>query len=126
MSKKILIVEDETSIMKGIADRFVRSGFTVLRAGDGNEGLTQAFAEHPDMILLDERMPNLNGLEMLERLRADEWGKKARGIMWSNSHDTTTIGRALEFGVMDYLVKSDWEFKSVVGRVKECIENTPA
>lgn len=118
LNKKVLIVEDETSILNGIADKFAFMGFNVLKARDGEEGLLQALKEHPDLILLDYRMPNVDGLTMLSKLREDPWGSNARVIMWSNSHSTGTVERAKKLGALDFLVKSDWEYKDVVKKVK--------
>ncbi len=119
--KKILIVEDETPILNGIADKFEFEGFIALRAHNGKEGLEQALKEHPDLILLDYRMPNFDGFYLLENLRKDEWGKTANAIMWSNSHSTGTVERAKNFTVADFLVKSDWEYRDVVKRVREIL-----
>lgn len=121
LNKKILIIEDEISILNGIADKFAFVGFSALKAGNGEEGLVRALKEHPDLILLDYRMPNMDGLTMLSRLREDSWGSGARVIMWSNSHSAGTIERAKKLGVLDFLVKSDWEFKNVVEKVKEVL-----
>lgn len=119
LGKKILIAEDETAILDGIAEKFSLAGFDVKKAKNGEEGLAQALADRPDLILLDYRMPIMDGFTMLEKLREDVWGKNARVIFWSNSHGQEVQERARKLGVIDILTKSDWEFKDVVKRVKE-------
>ena len=121
--QKVLIVEDEAPILNGIADKFTFEGFMAIKARDGNEGLKQALEQHPDLILLDYRMPNADGLTLLEKLREDAWGKNARVIMWSNSHSAGTVDRAIRLGVLDFLIKSDWEYKDVVKKARVAINS---
>lgn len=119
--KKVLIVEDELPILNGISDKFTYEGFSVLKAKDGQDGLDKALKDHPDLILLDNLMPNTDGFYLLENLRKDEWGKNARVIMWSNSHDARTQYRAKKLGTLYFMVKSDWEYKDVVRKVREIL-----
>lgn len=118
---KILVIEDEIAILNGISDKFTHEGFFVFKSTDGQDGLNKAFNEHPDIILLDNLMPNTNGFYFLENLRKDKWGKNAKVIMWSNSHDSTTIARAKQFGVLDFMIKSEWEYRDVVKKVREAL-----
>jgi two-component system alkaline phosphatase synthesis response regulator PhoP len=120
--KKVLMVEDEISILNGISDKFMYEGFLVVKAKDGQDGLNKAFTEHPDLILLDNFMPNTDGFYLLENLRKDKWGKSAKVIMWSNAHDSHTINRAKKLGVSDFMIKSEWEYKDVVKKVKEVLD----
>jgi len=119
--KKILIVEDETAILNGISDKFTIEGFIVIKAKDGQEGLDEALKNHPDIVLLDNLMPNTDGFFFLENLRKDEWGKNVRIIMWSNSNDPKTINRAKKLGVVDFMIKSEWEYRDVVKKVREAL-----
>jgi PleD family two-component response regulator len=119
---KILIVDDEVPILNGIADKFAYDGFFVVKAIDGQDGLAKALKEHPDCILLDNLMPTADGFYLLENLRKDDWGKSARVIMWSNSHDSKAIARAKALGIIDFMIKSDWEYRDVVKKVKEAID----
>lgn len=118
---KILIVEDETPILNGIFDKFTYEGFSAQKAENGQDGLNKALKDHPDIILLDNLMPDTDGFYLLENLRRDKWGKNARVIMWSNSHDSNTINRAKKLGVLDFMVKSDWEYRDVVKKVREIL-----
>ena len=117
--KKVLIIEDEVSILNGISDKFTLEGFLVIRAIDGQDGLNKALKNHPDFIIVDNLMPNTDGFYFLEKLRADKWGKNAPVVMWSNSHDASTFSRAKKIGILDFMVKSDWEYRDVVKKVKD-------
>lgn len=117
--QKILIIEDELSILNGISDKFAHEGFLVTKAMNGQDGLDKALTEHPDFIMVDNLMPNTDGFYFLENLRKDKWGKDALVIMWSNSHDSNTIGRAKKIGILDFMIKSEWEYRDVVKKVRE-------
>lgn len=69
MSKKILIVDDEPYIVHVLTIKLEKSGYIVVTAGDGEEGLDVALAEAPDLIITDYQMPCMNGLDMCRRYR---------------------------------------------------------
>lgn len=117
-NKKVLIAEDEASLLNVLVDSFTIEGFTVLSAANGEEALSLVLKEHPDMILLDIQMPVMDGLEMLEKLRQDEWGKSAEVILLTNFSDAGKVAEAAEKGAYDYLVKSDWKIEEIVEKVK--------
>jgi len=121
--KKILIVEDEISILNGISDKFTHEGFLVFKAKDGQDGLDKALKNHPDFVLLDNLMPNTDGFYFLENLRKNEWGKNVPVVMWSNSHDTNTIARAKKIGILDFIIKSEWEYRDIVKKVREALDD---
>jgi two-component system response regulator VanR len=122
MQKKILIVEDESSLRKAMTEKFQREGFDVLLASDGVEGLEQASMGHPDLILLDIIMPKMDGMTMFKKLRAlDDWGKQVPVIILTNlaSDDDGRISDVAELLPSYYLVKTDWKLADVVNKVKE-------
>lgn len=119
--KKVLIVEDEVAILNGISDKFTHEGFLTFKAKDGEEGLNKALKEHPDFILVDNLMPSTDGFFFLDNLRKDKWGKNAKIIMWSNSHDSKTMAKAKTFGVSDFMIKSEWEYRDIVKKVREAL-----
>lgn len=120
--QKILIIEDEASILNGISDKFTHEGFFVIKAVNGQDGLDKALKEHPDFIIVDNLMPNTDGFYFLENLRKDKWGKSALVIMWSNSHDSSTVTRARKIGILDFMIKSEWEYRDVVKKVREYLD----
>ena len=116
--KKILVVEDDKALRTVLVDRLAIDGFEVSEASDGEEGLAKALSEHPDLIMLDIVMPKMDGIEVLEKLRADEWGKEASVMMLTNLSDNTQIKKAASRGVEDYLVKAEWDIEGIVSHVK--------
>ena len=123
--KTILLVEDETALREVLRDKFVQENFTVFEAKDGAEGLTVAFDKHPDLILLDLLMPGVSGLQVLEKLRADDWGKSATVIILTNVSDQEKIAEAVIEGSYEYIIKSDWKLEDIVAKVKDKLADTP-
>lgn len=75
MSKKILIVEDEPELRSLIKLELETSGYTVVCAEDGEAGLRMASEERPDLVISDVLMPKIDGNQMLQELRALDFGK---------------------------------------------------
>lgn len=115
--KKILIIEDEKSLISALSDKFKKVGYEVLEAADGQLGLDMAIKEHPDLILLDIVMPVMDGMKVLENLRKDDWGKKARIILLTNLSDAEKEAECRNQGAHDYLIKSDWKIDDIVKKV---------
>ncbi|MBI2474923.1 response regulator [Candidatus Uhrbacteria bacterium] len=115
----LLVVEDDTPLLKALKIAFEDGGFSVLESKDGKEGLNTALEKHPDIILLDIIMPVMDGITMLQKLREDPWGKKVGVIILTNLSDSEKVVEALNAGVHDYLVKTDWSINEVVEKVRE-------
>jgi len=120
--KKILIVDDEAPLSKVLKDKFESTGFEVLTAKNGEEGLMKAVTQKPDLILLDIVMPRLDGMTMLKKLREDEWGKGVEVILLTNLSDNDKVRQALKNNVYYYLIKSNWKLEDLVIKVKEKLE----
>ena len=115
--KRILIVEDEPTLVEVLKDKLELSKYEVLKAGDGAVGLKKALAEKPDLILLDLVMPNMDGMTMLEKLREDSWGKKVPVIILTNLTSVAETKEAMKKGVNDYLIKSDWALEDLLEKI---------
>jgi DNA-binding response OmpR family regulator len=116
--KKVLIVEDETSLKKALASGLSNQEFEVITAGDGEEGLAVALKEKPHLILLDLFMPKMDGITMLKKLREDEWGKKVKVIILTNLEDRDKLSAAVENRVYDYMIKSNWNISDVLKKIR--------
>ncbi len=115
--KKILIVEDEESLAGALTLK-LDDNFEVLAAKNGEDGLAVALKAHPDLILLDIVMPKMDGIEMLKKLRADEWGKKVEVIVLTNLSDNEKVAEVLDNEAFEYLVKTDTKLEDVVTKIK--------
>ena len=103
MNSSILVVEDEKTALHSLSSLLAEEGYTVLQAELGEQGLRLAMREEPDLILLDIRLPDLDGLRLLERLRADQ-SDAAVIIMTADTTSSNAI-RATQLGAFDYVSK---------------------
>ena len=103
---KVLLVEDDNSLREIFEMRLQADGYQTVTAGDGEEGLTVALKEKPDLIVADVMMPKLSGFEMLENLRAAPEMKDTKVIMMTALGQAEDQARGENLGVVKYLVKS--------------------
>lgn len=117
--KKILIVEDEETLLKALEHKLTLDGYQVVLARDGAEGLSQIKDGHPDLVLLDILMPKIDGFQVLEQLRTEGIIPNLPVIIVSNSGQPVEIDRALKLGARDYLVKAEFDPEEVVVKVRK-------
>ncbi len=116
--KKVLIIEDDPLIIKMYQAKFVFEGFEVQTAEDGLKGLELAKLNTPDFIILDIMMPQLSGIDLLEKLRADSKGKDIPVIVLTNLSEKDEEQKALALGVKEYLLKANLTPGEIVSKVK--------
>ncbi|MSR78675.1 MAG: response regulator [Candidatus Taylorbacteria bacterium] len=115
---KILVVEDDIFLGDVLTQKLKAGGFEVLLARDGVLGLKQLRAWHPDLVLLDIILPQMNGYEVLEAKQKDPSISSVPVIVISNSGQLVEINRALALGVKDYLVKARFDPEEVIVKVR--------
>jgi len=117
---QILIVEDDEPIIFSLSKKLeLFKTVKVLCARNGEEGLSMALVEKPDLILLDIVMPEMDGIEMLRRLRKNDWGKTVKVIILSNLSSPEREDEAKKLGIKDYIIKAEWKLENVVSKVLE-------
>jgi CheY-like chemotaxis protein len=102
---KILLVEDNAMNRDMLSRRLVRSGFVVVIAVDGREGIAMAQVERPDLILMDLSLPGIDGWEATRRLKADEATRKIPVIALTAHAMSSDRQRAIEAGCDEYDTK---------------------
>ena len=105
MAAKILVVDDEPSIVKLVKTTLEGRGFDVITAYDGQEAIVEAKLHKPDLILLDVMMPHMDGNEARKRLLADPITKDIPVIHLTAVGDFDKQREALTDGATDYIVK---------------------
>jgi DNA-binding response OmpR family regulator len=120
--KTLLIIEDEQPLSSVLSEKFRKEKYQVLLARDGKKGLALALDKHPDLILLDIVMPQMDGLTMLKKLRKDSWGATVPVLILSNLSDSDKIEESMAQGVYDYLIKTDWKLEEVLEKVRQRLE----
>jgi CheY-like chemotaxis protein len=118
----VLLVEDDKFLRKACEVSLKKRGLTVITATDGEEGLLQARAGGPDLILLDMLMPKLSGLETLEALKKDDRTRQIPVIILSNSSNDSKVQRATALGAAGYLVKASLSLQELGDRVLSYLE----
>jgi class 3 adenylate cyclase len=118
---RILVVDDNASNRDLLVRRLTREGHGVTEAASGRTALRILEAEEVDLVLLDLMMPEMNGLQVLERLKADERLREIPVIMISGLQETDGVIRCIEAGAEDYLPKP---FNPVLlrARIEACLE----
>lgn len=116
--RKILLVEDDTALASVYRSRLELEGFDVCEANNGEDALSLAVSEHPDLILLDVMMPKISGFDVLDILRNTPETTNIRVIMLTALSQPKDKERAEQLGVDGYLVKSQVVIGDVVERVR--------
>src|SRR5436309_6232492 len=117
---KILVIEDEASIVQVIRLYLEQAGYTVLSASDGIAGLELHAREQPDLVILDLMLPALDGMEVCRRIRA--WASTPILMLTARQGEEDRIA-GLELGADDYLVKP-FRPRDVVSRVKAILRRS--
>lgn len=118
---KILIVEDDELMIRMYERIFTHAGYSVDVAKDGQEGWEKIQENPPDLILLDVMMPNVNGLELLKKLKAEPKFKDILVVLLTNLGIQGEIDKAIKSGAAECIVKSNYPPSEVVGMVKEIL-----
>ncbi|NER26336.1 MAG: response regulator [Symploca sp. SIO1C4] len=103
--KKILVIEDEIFIRDNLIELLEIEGFEALGADNGEQGVLLAQQQHPDLILCDVMMPELDGFGVLEQLRQDPVTAKIPFMFLTASADRTNLRKIRELGINDYILK---------------------
>jgi DNA-binding response OmpR family regulator len=116
---KILIAEDSSTVRRLVAARLVADGFDVVEAADGEEALSAARREHPDLLVLDKVMPKLDGFEVVRALRGDPGTRAVPIVMLTERTSEEDVLSGLGLGVEEYMPKpfSPHELSARVQRV---------
>ncbi|WP_453994493.1 response regulator transcription factor [Bacillus nitroreducens] len=121
MKKKILVVEDERSIITLLHYNLQQAGYEVITAMDGEEGLEKALAERPQLIVLDLMLPKLDGIEVCKQLRQNKVDIPILMLTAKDDEFDKVLG--LELGADDYMTKP-FSPREVVARVKAILRRT--
>lgn len=115
---KILIIEDDSLMVRMYKKIFEFEKYEVETAMDGEEGLKKVSSSKPTLILLDIMMPKMNGMQVLEKLKADPATKNIPVVILTNLSGQTDAETALKMGAVKYVVKSEYKPEEVTKMVK--------
>lgn len=118
-AQTVLLVDDDREVVRGVSIRLHAAGYTTMTAENGQEGVDIALQSHPDVIVLDVRMPQMDGLEALAELQDNEATKNIPIVMLSAS--IVDQQAALEAGARFYLTKP-YQGKELVAALQAALE----
>lgn len=118
---KIAIIEDDIVISQMYRMKFEAEGFVVQAAENGRLGVELCEKMHPDIILLDIRMPEMNGDEALKKIRATDWGKHIPVLVLTNLGEEEAPQALKSLGISSYIVKAELTPRQVIERVKQTL-----
>lgn len=116
---KIAIVEDDLAIAQMYRLKFETEGYKVEIAENGKLGLALCEEMEPDIVLLDLMMPEMNGDEMLEKMRRTDWGKKIKVIVLTNVGEQEAPEKLRNLDISAFIVKAEMTPKQVAELVKK-------
>lgn len=119
--KKILIVDDDKDFVGMLSSSLPRGEYLIEHASNGEEALQFIQKNRPDLILLDLRMPHMNGMEFLAEFHKVHEGPEVPVIVATNVQDTTSIGDCLLQGVKGYVTKSEQSMSAIVQTIKNTL-----
>lgn len=121
MNKKILLIDDDLFILKTIAPKFEKSGYTVSIARNAEEAKTRLSDNTLDVILLDMILPQTNGIEILKMIKSDPKSMNVPVVIFSNLSSETEYREAMDLGAVKYYVKADLTPDRVIDEVTKLL-----
>jgi DNA-binding response OmpR family regulator len=122
---KILLIDDDEALTTIFTAALTKEGFQVVAVGTGQEGIDKATTEAPNLILLDQVLPDLSGNDILKQLKLDEKTKNIPVIILSNFSQEELVKEAINAGAVDYVFKYQVEVKDVIEKIKRALGQIP-
>lgn len=118
---KVLVVDDSKTIRIMMENGLKKSGYEVITAIDGEDGLIKAFTDQPDIIVLDVMMPKLNGFQVCRKIKRDERTKHIPVLMLTAQDQKEEILEGFNAGADEYLCKP-FKFDELLSQVKTLLK----
>jgi CheY-like chemotaxis protein len=121
----VLIIEDDLILQKALSEKFVSENFSVLTAVNGEEGIKIALLKHPDVITLDLLMPIKDGINFMDEIRQDEWGKNVPIIILTNyDANDQMISKVIQDLPSYYFIKSNTSLDLIITKAIELLNGS--
>jgi len=119
--KKILLVDDDLTLLEMYEDRLKAENYTIVRATNGEEALKLVREQKPSLVILDIMMPKVNGFDVLKNLRADKEFEKIPVILLTALIQDVDRAQGKKLGATDYIVKSETMPGEVIDKIKKAL-----
>ena len=115
----ILLIEDSAYLAESVQDALEMHGYKVKVAPNGQTGIDYAIEKHPDLILLDIRLPDMSGYDVYNSIRADSWGKKAAITILTASESLEAISKNINLPIEYVLFKPSQSLTDIVSHIEK-------
>lgn len=105
--KHILLIEDDEVVIKSVVYTLQKAGYYVESTVSGKLGVQLALKSHPNLIIVDLILPDVNGAEVVAEIRRDDWGRNAKIIVLTNINEEQIRSRLQSLNILRYLLKVD-------------------
>ena len=120
-TKRVLIVDDEPDLLKAVAFRVQKAGYNVVLASDGGEALEKARTKGSDLIVLDQKLPVMDGTEVCKKLKSDDSLKDIPVIFLTASSAAEFLERLRKDTDIEYVITKPYEAEELLSKIKELI-----
>jgi DNA-binding response OmpR family regulator len=117
-NSKVLVIEDSPYLSELLTDMLTMKGYEAIVAPSGREAIQLAFSHKPDLILLDIRLPDIDGYEVYRRLREDSWGAKVNILILTASESLDVISKNTDLPKDKILFKPSWSVTDLLNRIE--------
>jgi DNA-binding response OmpR family regulator len=121
----VLVIEDSSYLADSLVDMLDMHNYKPIHCPTGREGVTAALQHHPDLILLDIRLPDINGYEVYNQVRATDWGKSAKIMVLTASESIENIAKNIDLPRADVLFKPDWSMMQLAAIIAKKLAAPP-
>lgn len=118
---KVLIIDDDEALQTIFSTALVQEKYEVITAATGQEGIQKAQDANPDLILVDQILPDMRGNDIIKQLKENDKTKDIPMIVLSNFGQNELIKEAISYGALDYILKYQIEPVDLVKRVNEAL-----
>ena len=119
--KNILVLDDDKAFIETVKATLDESRYKMTSAGNGKEGLKCLETLKPDLILLDIKMPEMDGIEFLKAMNEKYGEGKIPVLITSNSESLDKISEGVSLGIIGYIVKSNESLQSIVAAIEKSV-----
>ncbi len=119
---KVLIIDDDENLSAVFETALQKNGLQTIFSLNGKSGIDKAKSEKPDLILLDQVLPDVSGNEVLKALKSDSQTQTIPILMLSNFSQEELVKEAINNGAMDYVFKYQVEPQDLVSKVKQALK----
>lgn len=122
-NKSVLVIEDSNYLAESLNDMLELSGYKPILANGGRDGVKLATSKHPDLILLDIRLPDIDGYEVYRQITATKWGKTAKIVILTASESIENISKNIDLPLERVLFKPEWSIPDLIEKINSLLEN---